>query len=147
MFQLPWCSRQRPADIYAPAGIAMLNMMMMIGLGIYVLVVWSKFELCFPFDGDAFYRKDWNNYYDHWDDCDEELWGMLAFICALNWGVAAISMFKFVHSGRHAELEQKYDANIIVAYAQAINEQDVEQDNESDGVSVAVLATVESDRV
>ena len=72
---------------------------------------------------------------------------MLAFVCALNWGVAAISMFKFVHSGRHAELEQKYDTNIIVAYAQAINEQDVEQDNESEGVSVAVLATVESDRV
>ena len=45
MFQLPWCCRQRPADIYASVGIAMLNMAMMIGLGIYVFVVWSKLEL------------------------------------------------------------------------------------------------------
>jgi hypothetical protein len=122
MFQLPWCCRQNSGSLYGSAAVAFFNALAMIGLGIYVLVVWKDVSDCVPFYGYTYTSSSFYN-----DYCHEEAWGAIALVCAFLWGAAAVCMFCFVKSGRHALWEKRHipsDAELAEASPEVVEEGD-----------------------
>lgn len=105
-----------------------MTSLLSLGVAIYAFVHWKDANYCWPFlmDGGKYnvhyYEDDdYVNYLTNIDKCREKLWGVIASICSALWGAAALFLFCFVKSGRHARWEERHSGG-----ATSSNEDDVE---------------------
>lgn len=107
-FLMLWCKRLSTRSIYAYVWMARVIAVCQFGLALYCWVALRRKKYCHVFEMSS----DDNYYYgsyDWWDDdCSEKGWGFLSFVCSLLWAVCSLCLAKFVHSGRHAKLEDQY---------------------------------------
>lgn len=119
MFQLPWCCRQNGGAMYGAVAIATGVSLAMMGVGIYCAVVWKTVTDCYPFEmysyTSTYIREGQDAPRDY---CQEEVWAALSFVCSALWLAAAVCMFRFVKSGRHAKWEANHSPDIELAQAQ-----------------------------
>ena len=110
MAQVLWCARMRSGVIYGQVAIAGLTSVGHLIVAIYVLVAWRRKRYCQAwsmYTNDYYYDDDYNRWPNN-DNCMERTWFAIGLVCGLMWAAAAVCMFWFVKSGRHAKWEAKY---------------------------------------
>lgn len=80
LFQIPWFCLPSEGAIYSSASVASITAINMVTIGIYIME----------------------------DNCLEEDWAIVAFLCSALWGIAAVCMFCVVMTGCHVKYEQTY---------------------------------------
>ncbi len=92
-----------------------MTSLLSLGVAVYAFVHWKDANYCWAFlmDGGKYNvhhydDDDYVNYLTNIDKCRERLWGVIAAICSGLWGAAALFLFCFVQSGRHARWEEKH---------------------------------------
>jgi len=106
LYQVLWCCRQGGGPLYGYGTAAGVCSLASLGVGIYLLVVFSDKTWCEPF---TFYAYKWDDDYAPGNDyCREEVWATIAFVCAALWAGACGCLVYFVRSGRHAKWEEKH---------------------------------------
>ena len=120
LFQIFWCCRQTSCSLYLPTAVAAIASLASLNVAIYAFVRMRSASYCIPFvmyqskyifDDDALLTlndDEYINYLRNLDDCREKTWGIIATICSALWAAAAICLFWFVKSGRHARWEEIY---------------------------------------
>jgi len=146
LFQILWCTRMRSGPLYSHVAVAVLSFVGNMIVGIYVFVNWKKKSYCYVWDwwvsdddwrDDDFYKYPNNGH----EDCKQIAWGSVALVCAVLWAAAAICMFVFVKSGRHAKWEKKHTPADSVELAVAST-----PGTETNGAVVADAAVLETEK-
>jgi heme/copper-type cytochrome/quinol oxidase subunit 2 len=106
MFQIPWCCRQNGGVQYGSATAAGVTALCHLGIGIYLLIVFSDKTWCEPFTFVSL--KD---YFPESDRCREEVWATIASVCAALWAGACGCLVYFVRSGRDAKWKKMHSGD------------------------------------
>jgi hypothetical protein len=113
VIQIIWCCRQNQSMVLTSAAVAVASALTSIGIGIYILIVWSNESYCYTFVLNA-YHYDQQIYYDdyvddrQYDHCEEAKWGTIALVCGVIWSLVSVCIIHFVRSGRHARFEKHH---------------------------------------
>merc|ERR1719281_1980833 len=95
LIQVIWCCRQNNSMLLTSAAVAGVSALASLGVGIYILIVWSNVSSCYPWVMDTYT-------YDHGRDyCEEGKWSIIALVCGLLWSLVSVCISHFVTSGRH----------------------------------------------
>jgi hypothetical protein len=116
-FKVAWCCQMTKAGVIACAIMATLSSFASLFAGIWMITEWK--ESCRPFtligdDGDNYYNisQHDDNYYDYYDDslqyyvdqkyddCNEVVWGAVAFVQCVLWTLCAILLWHVICSGK-----------------------------------------------
>jgi len=115
MFQIPWCCRQNKAALYGSVAVALFTSLGSIAVGVYVMIKWHYKGYCEPFYFYVSSRTIDPEYDDYY--CAAKAWAGVSFACAILWIAAAVCLFFFAKTGRHAKWEELHSKDAEPAIA------------------------------
>ena len=115
---------------------AALTVLVLLGVGIYIVVKWKDETECSiknPFANDETDESDAPRTTE--DNCNETLWAGLTFLGAACSAISGLCMYWFVRSGKYDEIETRYTEEFEAAEASkaAENPPDAEGRNPEEG--------------